>query len=207
LRGVFHLVCDRSVWDLRSSQDGGRTEGFNLLQVRRPNQHRDEPDYEGILAQPEGFKRLQPSCKRSLSPRAVTTLALGLGSARTAALRSLAKCLVRLISVIGLKAFATGPTLALGCHFGLIFEAFPARCKRKKTEARKATAEKKEEDFSANRLKKTQWKEIQFQTGGFDPLPFHRWQDRERASQLARFMGSWTYVSNLLRGEESTKAS
>ena len=145
------------------------------MQVRRPNQHRDEPDYQGIFAQPEGFRRLQPSCKRSLSPRAVTTLALGLRSAGTTALRSLTKCLVRVISVIGLKVFATGPTLALGCHFAVIFEAFPARCKRKKREARKATAAKKEQDFSANRLKKTQWKKIPFQTGGFDPLPFHRW--------------------------------
>ncbi|HEY5911110.1 MAG TPA: hypothetical protein VJA21_10955 [Verrucomicrobiae bacterium] len=42
--------------------------------------------------------------------------------------------------------------------------------------ARRLTTAKKEEDFSANRSKKIQRKKIQFQTGSFDPLPFHRWQ-------------------------------
>jgi hypothetical protein len=39
---------------------------------------------------------------------------------------------------------------------------------------RKLITEKKEEDFSANAAKKMPTKKIQFQTGSFDPLRFHR---------------------------------
>jgi hypothetical protein len=41
---------------------------------------------------------------------------------------------------------------------------------------RKLRPAKKEEDFSANALKKMPAKKIPFQIAGFDPFPFHRWQ-------------------------------
>jgi hypothetical protein len=104
---------------------------------------------------------------------------LGLGAAVTTTLGSLAKCLVGLIPEIGLEVFATSPTFVLGCHSVLIFQGFPAWCKGKKAEARKATAEKKEENFLANCSKKIQSKKIPFQTGGFDPFPLRRWQGGE----------------------------
>jgi hypothetical protein len=100
---------------------------------------------------------------------------LGRGAAGTPTLGSLAKCLLEAIPVIGFEVLATRPTFAFGCHFALIFQALPARCKGKKSEARKDTAEKKEEDFSANVSKKSPAKKIHFQTGSFDPFPFHRW--------------------------------
>ena len=75
-----------SVEYLPSPQNGGRTEGFDLLPVGRTDQHRDEPDYHGVSLQPTGFRGLQSSCKGIVLPGALATLPLGRGSAGPPAL-------------------------------------------------------------------------------------------------------------------------
>jgi hypothetical protein len=82
-----------------------------------------------------------------------------------------------LVSEIGAEWLTAGPTFSFCCHFSSNLAAFPVRCKRTSGQCRcrrRATREKKEEEFSANRAKKIQAKKILFLAVSFASIPFQR---------------------------------
>ena len=53
-QGVSVLLQQSPIEDFPSPQDGRHTKGFNVLPVRRTDEHRDQPDYYGLFFRSQG---------------------------------------------------------------------------------------------------------------------------------------------------------
>jgi len=81
------VIQETSSQNLGTPVTGCCTEGFNLPQIGGADEHGHQSDNNWVFSQPDGFRRLQSSCKNLLLPESLSPFALGLGSTPALAFR------------------------------------------------------------------------------------------------------------------------
>lgn len=148
LRALLRFIKQGAVLDPFSPLDECCCTGFDLPLVTRTNEQRNQPDKQRMLTQPDGFRRLQASCKAGRFSGHLSALPLSLSAPGKLACWVTAKRLALAILWADADRQTAGSTLGGGNHFGgvcSIRKGAASAGGRRTLEARRSRSAKKEE--------------------------------------------------------------